>query len=101
MEKRNNYIKQNRAPSWTYVQRLFRDAQSTKHEIDNTDGDSGDGNDDNECDILVFLQPLHSETLEVIWVQNLACRELRSLASEFKKSEFLDVDKESFRAIRA
>ena len=36
VEKRNKYIKQSCAPSWTYLQRLFRDARSTKHKIQHT-----------------------------------------------------------------
>jgi hypothetical protein len=67
---------------------------------DNTVSDSDDDNDDNECVILIFLQLLH-QTLGVIWVENLAFRELRNLASEFKKSEYHDVHKESFSTIRA
>ena len=42
----------------------------------------------------------YTETLGVLWVQNLACRELRILGCEFKKSKFLDVDKGSFSTVR-
>jgi hypothetical protein len=69
-------------------------------DIDNTISGSDDDNDDNERDILIFLQLLHSEILEVTWVENLACRELRNLACELKKSEIVDVDKGPFSTIR-